>query len=429
MRAFLAAVIALACIVTGCTGKPTASTGRVSVLASWTGQEGKAFQRVLSAFTARTGIAVDYQGTRAAGPVLNSELQQGNPPDIAILPNPGALATYVHSGDLHPLDDVIADPAGSFSPQWLRLQRLGSIRHLYAIAVKADLKSIIWYDPARLTGPLPSTWPDLEALQTRISNRHEAVWCLGLHDPPGSGWPGTDWIEDILLHRSGTAAYDRWASGRLPWTSPQVRKAWATWGGTFRSLHGGWTAALLTGFADAGRGLFTRPQGCAMEHEGSFIMVNYRGYPQHPRPGRDFDFFPFPRFAGTTGAAEVSADLAGMFTGTAQAKRLMQFLASSEGQQVWPKMTGYGAFSANKNVRGDAVYTDPVSRRIARILTSDAPLCFDAADLMPAGMSSAFSRAVLEYVDDPSRLDTLLVKLDRVRRSLEASDWLNAACG
>jgi alpha-glucoside transport system substrate-binding protein len=402
------------------------SAGSVSIVASWTGAEGDAFKRVLAEFTAETGISVDYQGTRAVGPVLDSELQQGNPPDVAVLPNPGALATYMHSGDLRPLDSVIKDPQQSFSPQWLRLQRLGTNDHLYAIAFKADLKSLIWYDPKRFSGPVPKTWADLTALDDRIVAGGGMPWCMGLEAPPTSGWPGTDWVEDILLHQSGTAAYEQWASGRLPWTSDAVRKAWTTWGTVLNTLGETRKAAVLTNFGDAGRGLFSSPQSCTMEHEGSFIMGNYQGYPQKPQPGKDFDFFPTP---GTDNAAEVSADLAGMFTDTSQAKALMRFLAGARAQRIWPEIPGYGAFSPNKNVRGDKVYSDPVSRRISQLLTTTAPLCFDAADMMPAAMSAAFSRAVFEFVDDPARLPDLLSNLDAVRRSLAPSAWLSRACG
>jgi alpha-glucoside transport system substrate-binding protein len=272
-------------------------------------------------------------------------------------------------------------------------------------------------------------------LGSSISAHGGTPWCLGLEAPPTSGWPGTDWIEDILLHQSGTAVYDQWASGKRSWTSPAVHSAWAEWGSILnkaRSVQGGRRSAMLTNFADAGRGMFSTPQRCAMEHEGSFVMGDYQGYPQHPRAGKDFDFFPFPDISASgSSAAEVSADLAGMFTDTSQAKALMRFLAGTRAQRIWPGIPGYGAFSPNKNVQGDKVYSDPVSRRIAQTLTKASPLCFDAADMMPAAMSSAFNRAVLEYVDDPSgsELDMLLDKLDGVQKSLKQSDWLGRSCG
>jgi len=146
MRNVLAVLLLLAACLTGC--GPAAGARTITVLASWTGDEGAAFEQVLAGFTAQTGVRVRYQGTRAVSEVLASDVQNGNPPDIAVVPNPGELVTYVRSHNLYPLDEVLGVPLSErYGPQWLRLQVAGQA-HLYGIAVKVDLKSIVWFNPA-----------------------------------------------------------------------------------------------------------------------------------------------------------------------------------------------------------------------------------------------------------------------------------------
>jgi alpha-glucoside transport system substrate-binding protein len=427
MTRLLATLILLAACLTGC-GNASAST--LTVLASWTDDEGAAFQKVLAGFTARTGIEVRYQGTRAVGQVLAADVQTGNPPDVAVLPNPGELVKYVRSHDLQPLDDVLGrPPADLYNPQWLRLQTAGQA-HLYGVAVKADLKSIIWYNPSRLGSPRPRTWQELLDLSRSAGS---TPWCLGLGATPVSGWPGTDWIEDILLHQSGPDTYRQWAAGRLEWTSPQVRQAWTSWGTVLaETLRDGPAPALLTDFSDAGRGMFTQgPRSCALEHNGSFMMARYGQFASPaPVPGRDFDFFPMPGTdPATADLYEVSADLAAMFTDSPQAKALMAYLASAEGQEIWPSVSGGSAFSTNRNANLDVYGDNQVARLVAETLRGGNRLCFDASDLMPATMTDAFQRAAGEFVNDPSRVDTLLAELDQIRAGITPDEWLSVSCG
>lgn len=421
----LAACMLAAATLAGCSAT---AGGTVTVLASWTGAEGQAFRQVLDVFEAKSGITVDYHGTRALDQVLASDVRRGDPPDVAVLPNPSALAGYVRSRDLYPLDtDTEQVTSQAFGPLWQELQKIDT-RHQYAVAVKADLKSAIWYNPQRLSTPSPTSLSGLVDLSRSLS----APWCIGMAAPPVSGWPGTDWIEDILLHAEGTEAYERFSAGTLAWTSPQVRQAWSTWGSLInggRAVHGSSVAALLTKFDDAGASMFADPPGCMLEHQASFIVGEYqavkRSNASSPRTGTDFDFFRFPGIP----AAEVSADLAGMFQDTPQARELMTFLASAQGQQIWPSIDGSSAFSVNRAVPR-AVYDDPVRRKVADLVATDnVPQCFDVSDLMPADMTAAFYRAVLEFLANPSRLDDLLHQLDKIRIEIPPQEWLTISCG
>lgn len=410
----------------------SAATGSktLTVLASWEGAEQEAFEAVLARFEQESGIEVDYRGTRSVSQVLRSDVQKGRPPDVAVLPNPGELARYADSGELKSLDGVLGEVPGA---QWLPLQRLGTPSY-YTVVVKADLKSLIWYRPGTLPAPPPRTWAELVALSGDLAARGPSPWCLGMESQSTSGWPGTDWIEDILLRRSGPEVYQRFAAGELPWTSTEVRQAWEDWGRLVTqpgAVRGGANGALLLPFGDAAKPMFATPPGCVLDHFASSRISGYQQYEAKPAVA-DFDFFPFPVVGATadpaTAPAGVSADLAGMFVESEEAEALMRYLASERGQAVWPSRAAGATFSINRNLLDQGVYRDPLSVRVAQRLTS-GPWCFDASDMMPATMSDAFQRAVLDYLGSPGELEGLLEALEQVRLGVPADERLNLPCG
>ena len=250
---------------------------------------------------------------------------------------------------------------------------------------------------------------------------------MGLEDSSNSGWPGTDWIEDILLHQSGPQVYDQWVAGTLPWTSPLVVRAWQVFGqiaNTPGQVRGGTEAELLTSYGQAGQPLFGSPPRCYLDHEASFITAFYTqdklglpGSGAHPRLGTDFRFIPFPALAAAgQGAEEVAGDLLGMFRDTTAARELIAYLTTPQAQEAWISRPGSGAISVNRLVPlGD--YPDPVSRNLADTLTRATNVRFDASDSMPQVMQNAFYGAVLEYLDSPGQLNVILRGLDQVRKS------------
>jgi alpha-glucoside transport system substrate-binding protein len=419
--------LVLAIALLGASACASAESRTVIVLGPWTGDEEADFKSVLSRFTEVTGIGFDYRGTRAVEQVLAHDVERGTPPDVAVLPNPGVLAAYARQKKLRRLDEVLRDQPASYSPQWLKLQEVDEgVR--FAVPVKIDLKGVFWYRTAN-AGRIgkPDDWTGLKESSDRIIADGETPWCVGMVSPPTSGWPGTDWIETILLRTKGAGAYREWASGELAWVA--TRDAWTTWHDLVAvpgAVYGGRRAALLTDFGDAGQPMFRDPPGCLMEHRAASSAITGYEVMQHDdnAPGHGMDFFEMP------GAKElsVSVDLAGMFGDSREAKELIRFLASDQGQRAWPELSDGTVFSANSTVT-DVYARNPITRRIAEKINND-PLCFDASDLMPTQMTEAFHRAVLEYLADPKRLDDILKNLDTVRENLSDSEqWLDIPCG
>lgn len=438
-RATLRLLLVLTLLAASASCLGDSSARRVlSILTPWTADaEKNSFQAVLTAFEAKTGITVRASPTRAPEQVLRTGVQKGEPPDLAVLANPGALRSYAQQGELVPLDRFQDKALGSglvdllksdYGP-WYRLAEAGTGAP-YAVVVKASVKSLIWYAPQRLAAQPPGSWDDLVGLGQSMARRGETPWCLAMADPPNSGWPGTDWIEDILLHQSGADTYTAWVDGRLAWSSPQVSEAWQTWGRTVTAqgaIHGGPLTALLTSYGEGAYPLFTEPPGCYLEH-GAPVTPDPAA-PTGPVPGKDYDFVLFPELRPMpTPAYEVSGDLVAMFRDSPEAEQFMAFLASPQAQRIWPDRQPESAFSANRSVATRTVPTGSVARRINELLASPATLCFDASDSMPSTMAAAFNHAVLDYLNDPTRLPAILTGLDKVRADAYPQPTQNSVC-
>ncbi|GGQ02493.1 hypothetical protein GCM10010266_27260 [Streptomyces griseomycini] len=342
----------------------------VTILGTWTAKQAEQFETVLRDF----GVPFRYQGTAAQREVLLSKVQSGEPPDIVIMPGIGELAEYADQKLLKPLNGLY-DPQEYGAP-WKSTG--SSSEHVYWVPVKADLKSIVWYrrghEPPGAPAPLRS-------------------WCIGMGDDGASGWPGTDWIEDLVLQQHGPDVYEKWAlgaDGTQWWRSGPVRTAWEAWAGLLRQDREAARDALLTdhrGAPDGNGLLFDGRDGCALEHQGSFATSFYKDDARHARLTDSAPLL--PGGGSRVRAREVTGDFAALFSDRPQARALIRRLASEEGQQKWADRAD--VFSANPRVkpRGGAV-----EREIARRLGA-GPRCLDASDVMAPAVRDAFYEAVL----------------------------------
>ena len=67
----------------------------------------------------------------------------------------------------------------------------------------------------------------------------------------------------------------------------------------------------------------------------------------------------------------------------------------------------------NRSVSPDA-YLDPVARAVAEQLTEAEIVRFSAGDMMPASLQRAWWEGMLELVEEPSKVDSILASLDGV---------------
>jgi alpha-glucoside transport system substrate-binding protein len=101
-----------------------------------------------------------------------------------------------------------------------------------------------------------------------------------------------------------------------------------------------------------------------------------------------------------------------MFNDTPQAESLVQWLLTPQAQEIWVKRGGF--ISGNKNVPTDA-YPDAASKKSAQILQNAQTFRFDASDQMPGAMNDAFFKAVVQFAQDQTKLDSILQGLDQTQ--------------
>jgi alpha-glucoside transport system substrate-binding protein len=403
-------------VAAACAPSTGSGGGTVRVLAVWEGTELDALLAVLAPFEERTGIEVLYSSTRDLRGVLGAELADGNPPDVAGLEGPGHMRELAEAGALRDLETAIDIQAykADVAPTFIELGTVDG--RLVGAFVKSTVKGLVWYAPDAFRRGTPLSFDDLRRMAQLEVADGGREWCVGLESAESSGWPGTDWVELFLVRQSGLDVYDRWVAGELPWTSPEVRRAFESYGQIVAedAVFGGAEGALETRFDDAGAPLFTQPPGCVFMLQGSFMPVFFES--AGLEPGTDFDFFPFPEVDPASGGAVLGAgDLMGLLSSYPAAADMMDYLLSAEAQEIW--VAQGGALSVNQRV--DTYPNDLVAREAA-VLSGAEHFRFDGSDLMPAAMNQAFWEGILDFTADQSRLPEILERLDAVRETAYA---------
>ncbi|HEV8544728.1 MAG TPA: extracellular solute-binding protein, partial [Candidatus Limnocylindrales bacterium] len=127
----------------GASGGSPAAGGTITVTSLWGGSEQENFQKVLDAFTAKTGINVTYESIRTNySTVLQTRISGGNPPDVSILPGIGFLRHFAKDGSIKKIADLGIDGAAlepNYAPGILDIGKVDG--ELYGIMVKFNSKS------------------------------------------------------------------------------------------------------------------------------------------------------------------------------------------------------------------------------------------------------------------------------------------------
>lgn len=363
---------------------------KVSMYSSILSPEADSLQKSWSEFERCTGITIDYEGANDFESQLPVRVTGGNAPDIAIIPQPGLLQRMVATGKVvEPPAAVKANVEKYWNTAW---KSYGSVNGtFYAAPMSANMKSLVWYSPkmfadAGLT--IPKTWDEMMALSDKIAKMGKGKpWCGGIASGTATGWPATDWLEQVVLRQAGPQAYDQWISHKLPFNSPQIKQAMQTvanWMLNPRYVNGGFgdvrTIATTT-FQDAGRPILSGQ--CWMLQQASFYGAQW---PQGTKVAKDGDVFAF--YLPPINPAVRTPVIGGGEFVTAFSDRpevgVVQAYLSTPAWHASRVKVASGWVSANSGVDA-SLYTDPIDALSAQYLTSqDATFRFDASDMMPA---------------------------------------------
>ncbi|MFW2543510.1 ABC transporter substrate-binding protein [Primorskyibacter sp. 2E107] len=398
-RNYLLGVAALA-VMAG-----SAQAADLTIAGPWTGPDEAQVQKVLDVFREQSGLDVSYVGSDSFEQQIVVDAEAGSAPNIAVFPQPGLAATMASRGFLTPLKDGTAEWISenyAAGQSWVDLGTYADADgndQLYGFFYKVDVKSLVWYIPENFEDAgydVPETMEELKALTDQIVADGETPWCIGLGSGGATGWPATDWVEDMMLRTQSPEDYDAWVSNEMPFNDPKVVAAIEEFGWFIEDdrVAGGRGAVASTDFRDSPKGLFEAPPQCYMHRQASFIPAFF---PEGTEVGTDVDFFYFPAYAEKDLGAPVlgAGTLWAITSENDAAHQFIEFLKTVEAHEAWMAQKGF--LTPHKGVSPDA-FGDPTLKKMNEILLGATTFRFDASDLMPGGVGAgSFWTGMVDY--------------------------------
>src|SRR3954453_234567 len=369
-----------------------------------------------------TGITVQYSPSKEFEAALKTKVDGGNAPDLAFFPQPGLLQTFAQSGKLKPATDALTTEAEkNWVPSWVGY---GTVDNIYFGApLGANLKSLVWYSPKyfkQRSYTVPTTWDDLIKLSDKMVADGNKPWCAGIESGDATGWPLTDWMEEVMLRKYGPDVYDQWWQHKIPFNDPKVQDVLKIVGGILKNPKyvkagiGDVKSIAPPAFQKGGLPIETGK--CGLHAQANFYAANWD---KGTKVATDGDFFAFyePTMSDKFGkVAEVGGEFVGAFADRPEVEALQLYLASGEWATAKAKLNSAahtsGWATANKAV-DPSVFVDPIDKLSVQILTDPkATARFDASDVMPSSVGAGtFWKQMTQWIlgnqDDKTTLDKI----------------------
>ncbi|MFD2794255.1 ABC transporter substrate-binding protein [Promicromonospora vindobonensis] len=363
----------------------------VSVYTTIVEPEAETQQASYEPFEECTGVTIDYEASREMEAQLPVRVQAGNPPDIAILPQPGLLNTLVtqYEAVLPAPEQVEANVDEFWSEDWKEYGTVDGT--FYAAPLGSNVKSYVWYSPSMFEEAgyeVPETWDDMMALTEEIAATDAIPWCAGVESGDATGWPGTDWIEDTVLRSAGPEVYDQWYTHEIPFNDPQIVEAFDAAGEILKNPDyvngglGGVDSIATAPWTDAGFPILDG--SCWMHRAANFYQTQW---PEGTEVAPDGDVYAFylPSMNADERPTLVAGEFIGAFNDRPEVQAFQTYLSSADWANAKAAATPAGGWvSANNGLDMELLATD-FDKLSAEILADEATVArFDASDLMPS---------------------------------------------
>jgi alpha-glucoside transport system substrate-binding protein len=374
------------------------------------GAEADALFKAWEPFESCTGISIAYEATVDFD--LAGQVKAGKGPDLAFFFVPGMLAGPARSGLLKPADAALsANVDRYFSADW---SRYGSVDgKLYGVPIDVQVKSLVWYSPKYFTAKgyaVPRTWAELLALSDRIAAGGIKPWCAGVEEGFATGWPVTDWLEDVLLRTAGSAVYDQWVEHTIPFDDLRVTAALDRVGEILKNptyVNGGYggVASIATTATREG-GLPILQHTCTMHRQASFYKESWPPTAKIAEDGDIYAFYLPPVDASAGRPVLGGGTFAGALTDRPEVRAVLAYLATPEFANR-RAATG-NVVSANKEF-DRSLLTTPIAQLSATLLADPAvTFRFDGSDLMPDAVGAgSFWTGMLAWLNGESTASVL----------------------
>jgi alpha-glucoside transport system substrate-binding protein len=366
-------------------------------------------------FTTCTGATPKYEGSKEFETQLQVRVQAGNPPDIAYVPQPGLLKTLVASGKVVEAPQQVSDNVDKwFGEDW---KAYGTVDDaFYAAPLGANVKSFVWYSPKMFKEngwEVPKTWDDMMALSDQIAQSGVKPWCAGFESGEATGWPGTDWLEDVLLRTGGPDVYDQWVNHEIAFNDQQVADALDQAGDILKNddyVNGGIgdvTSIATTAFQDGGLPILDGK--CAMHRQASFYAANWPEGTDVSESGDAFAFYLPPISQDFGNPVLGGGEFVAAFSDAPEVQAFQTYLSTDVWANQKAKDTPSGGWvSANTGLDVQNL-ASPIDRLSGEILQDPkAVFRFDGSDQMPGEVGAgSFWKEMTNWITGQSTQDTL----------------------
>jgi alpha-glucoside transport system substrate-binding protein len=397
----------------------TTHAAAVTFLGGWGAGEQTDFKAILSYCDAHYGTNATYQYAPGGNvdTYLATLVSGGHPPDAAALSDPSEIAQYANGNSLVAINWL---NKSKFNKQYSSFWRtLGTVSgKLYAIYMKADVKSLVWYSPKKFKAggyKIPKTYAQMIALSKQMVSKGKTPWAFGASD----GWTLTDFLENIYLSAYGVKKYQQWYKHQIPWTDSTIKHAFALWAqivGNTKMIAGGRSTALSQKWDGGAKQMVTDPKAEFFQ-EATFVGAGLRTDLPNLKEGTDYSAFPFPKVNTSLKATPVEVGPNGIvvFKDTPGTRALTKCLTDPNALAQWAKRGGY--ISPN-NALPLKDYPDAPSKSAAKLLAAAGKanlVVGDASDLMPAAVGAGAGcewPALQKWFGNPSSTNSILSQLE-----------------
>lgn len=391
----------------------------VKISGGITGSEADKLNEAFADFTKETGIKVEYTGDKGFEGNIVTKVTGGNAPDIAIVPQPGLLKSLIETGEVKKATEAVtANVDKNWSADWKKYGTVDGT--FYAAPMLGNVKGYVWYSPAKFKEwgvEVPKTWDELLTLTQTVKEKSGAApWCAGFASGDASGWPGTDWIEDLVLRQSGPDVYDKWAAGDVKFTDPEIKDAFDAVGKILLNPEyvnagfGDVKSINSTAFADVAAKV--ADGSCALTHQASFLSANFLDVKttagQAPKVAADGDVYAFvlPGMKEGELAIEGGGEFVAGLTDTDATKKVLEYMSSADFADARVKLGG--VISANKGADPSLASSEFLTDAMKTLQDEKTVMRFDASDLMPSVVGSgSFWKGMVSWIDGKPTADVL----------------------
>jgi len=383
-------------------------------------QDAQKFAATMADFQAKTGITIQYQGSKEFEASIKAAMDAGNAPDVIDFPQPGLLASFAKQGKITDLSkqlDVAAVKA-NYNPYWIDQSMMpgkDGTPIMAGIWERVNGKGFVYYPKKAFDAAgykVPTTFAELTTLEDQMVKDGSTPWCIGIESGAATGWVATDWIENIMLRTTTPENYDAWVAGKLPFSSPEVTNAAKIMASIWQNpkyVYGGTATIVKTSFGDSTLPMFdAKGPKCFMNMNGNFITSFF---PATAKAGVDYGAFYFPPIDPKYGSPmEVAGDIWGATNTKPEVMAVMQYFTKAEHLKVW--MQQGGAIAPQKDA-DLSWYGSDIDRVVGGAIVNAGTLRFDGSDAMPGAVGAGtFWKEMTSFVSGAEDLPTALKNID-----------------